>query len=95
MACAMKATAWLAVPIIAAMFWSRDGARAAGRFAATSAATAVAIITATAPASLINSAIVQNTVLFPLGPTRHKTPAVVRAEMTVLLGAPSPSLLAV
>jgi hypothetical protein len=74
-ACAMKATAWLAVPVIAAMFWSRDGARAAGRFAAASVATAVAIIAATAPATLINSAIVQNTVLFPLGLTRYKTPA--------------------
>jgi hypothetical protein len=74
-ACAMKATTWLAVPVIAAMFWSRDGARAAGRFAATSVAAAVAIIAATAPAALINSAIVQNTVLFPLGLTRDKTPA--------------------
>jgi Glycosyltransferase family 87 len=74
-ACAMKATAWLAVPIIAAMFWSRDGARAAGRFAATSVVAAVAVIAATAPATLVSSAMIQNTVLFPLGLTHQKTPA--------------------
>ena len=74
-ACAMKATAWLAVPVIAAMLWTRDGARAAGRFAAASVAAAGTIIAATAPVTLINSAMVRNTVLFPLGLTRQKTPA--------------------
>jgi hypothetical protein len=74
-ACAMKATAWLAVPVIASMLWTRDGARAAGRFAAAFVAAAGVIIAATAPAALTNSAMLQDTVLFPLGLTRHKTPA--------------------
>ena len=59
-ACAMKATAWLAVPVIATMVWSRDGARPAGRFAATSVAAAVTIIAATAPAALINGVSAQS-----------------------------------
>jgi hypothetical protein len=75
-ACALKNTAWLAIPVLAAMFWSRDGARAAGRFAASSVVAAVLLIAAIAPAALIRpTAMIQNTVLFPLGLTRHKTPA--------------------
>jgi Glycosyltransferase family 87 len=75
-ACALKNTAWLAIPVLAAMFWSRDGTRAAARFAASSAAAAAILIAATAPAALIRpAAMIQNTVLFPLGLTRHKTPA--------------------
>ena len=35
-ACDLKSTAWLAVPVMAAMFASRDGARATGRFLAAS-----------------------------------------------------------
>jgi hypothetical protein len=73
LACAMKPTAWLAIPVLAAMLRSRDGAGAAFRFAATSLAF---IVAATVPAVLVSpAAMVQNTVLFPLGLTRQLTPA--------------------
>ena len=78
-ACDLKSTAWLAVPVMAAMFARRDGARAAVLFVAASLATAVVLIVALAPAVLIRpaafTALVQNSVLFPLGLTHYKTPA--------------------
>ena len=78
-ACDLKSTAWLAVPVLAAMFAARDGARAAGRFVAAAAVTAVVLVAALAPAALTSlraaDALVQNSVLFPLGLTRYKTPA--------------------
>jgi hypothetical protein len=78
-ACDLKSTAWLAVPVLAAMFAARDGARAAGRFVAASAVTVVVLVAALAPAALTSlrgaDALVQNSVLFPLGLTRYKTPA--------------------
>jgi hypothetical protein len=78
-ACDLKSTAWLAVPVMAVMFAARDGARAAGRFLAGTAATAVVLIAALAPATLVQgeaaAAMVQNSVLFPLGLTHDKTPA--------------------
>jgi hypothetical protein len=78
-ACDLKSTAWLAVPVMAAMFAARDGARAAGRFLAGAAATALVLIAALAPATLVRgeaaAAMVQNSVLFPLGLTHDKTPA--------------------
>jgi hypothetical protein len=78
-ACDLKSTAWLAVPVMAAMFAARDGARAAGRFLAGAAATGVVLIAALAPATLVRgeaaAAMVQNSVLFPLGLTHDKTPA--------------------
>ena len=51
-ACAIKATAWPALPVIAAMLAARDGARAATRFAVTAGLTATALVAATAPASV-------------------------------------------
>jgi hypothetical protein len=78
-ACALKSTAWLAVPVMAAMFVSRDGWRTALRFTAAAAVTCAALIAALAPAVLFRpgaaAALVQNSVLFPLGLTRDKTPA--------------------
>jgi hypothetical protein len=78
-ACDLKSTAWLAVPVMAAMFASRDGGRAALRFLAAAAVTAGALIAVLAPAVLLRpgaaAALVQNSVLFPLGLTRYKTPA--------------------
>jgi phosphatidylinositol alpha-1,6-mannosyltransferase len=78
-ACDLKSTAWLAVPVMAAMFASRDGARAAGRFLGAAVLTVVVLIAALAPATLIRgeaaAALVQNSVLFPLGLTHDKTPA--------------------
>jgi Glycosyltransferase family 87 len=75
-ASAMKATAWPAVPIFAAMMATRDGVRAAMRFVGILALTAAALCAAMAPAALSDpAAFLQNTVLFPLGLTTHKTPA--------------------
>ena len=75
-ACAMKATAWPALAVIAALLAARDGPRTAARFAAAAVATTVALVAATAPALLTRpGALLQNTVLFPLGLARHKTPA--------------------
>jgi hypothetical protein len=73
LACAMKPTAWLAVPVLAVMLRHRDGMAAALRFAGT---TLAFITAATLPAVLAGPvAMVQNTVLFPLGLARHLTPA--------------------
>jgi hypothetical protein len=75
-ACAMKITAWPALLVIAVMIAARDGRRPAWRFAATSAVTAAAAIVAAAPAALAKpSVFLHNTVLYPLGLTRHLTPA--------------------
>jgi Glycosyltransferase family 87 len=78
-ACDLKSTAWLAVPVLAAMFAARDGARAAWRFAAAAVVTAAVLIAVLAPAALTSwrdaDALVQNSVLFPLGLTHDKTPA--------------------
>src|SRR5580692_11706093 len=78
-ACDLKSTAWLAIPIMAAMFAARDGARAAYRFLVALAVTAVVLIVLLDPAVLFKrgavTALVQNSVLFPLGLTHDKTPA--------------------
>src|SRR5580704_1096809 len=75
-ACAMKATAWPALPVIAIMLAARDGTRSAGRFAAASVVTAGALVAATAPALVARpAAFFQNVVAFPLGLTSHATPA--------------------
>jgi len=78
-ACDLKSTAWLAIPVMAAMFAARDGARAAYRFLAALAVTSVALIVLLDPAVLFKrgaaAALVQNSVLFPLGLTHDKTPA--------------------
>jgi len=78
-ACDLKSTAWLAVPVMAVMFAARDGARTMWRFLAALAVTVVGLIALLAPAVLVKpgaaTALVQNSVLFPLGLTRYKTPA--------------------
>jgi hypothetical protein len=78
-ACDLKSTAWLAVPVMAAMYAARDGARAAYRFLAAAAVTIAVLIALLAPAVLFRRgaavALVQNSVLFPLGLTHDKTPA--------------------
>jgi hypothetical protein len=72
----MKITAWPALPVIAVMIATRDGRRAGWRFVAASALTAGAAIAAAAPAALAKPAVfLHNTVLYPLGLTRHLTPA--------------------
>jgi hypothetical protein len=85
--CALKFTAWPALPVIAAMLAARDGARAAARFAAVSVVTAVVLVAAFAPALLTRpGTLVQNVILFPLGLTRHKTPAASPLPGHVLAG---------
>ena len=75
-ASAMKSTAWPAVPIMAAMLATRDGGKLALRFVGITALVAGAVSAAMAPAALSDpAAFLQNTVLFPLGLTRHQTPA--------------------
>jgi hypothetical protein len=75
-AAAMKATAWPAVPVFTAMLAARDGARRAWRFAAATIVIAGVLAVVTAPAALASPySFLQNTVLFPLGLTKHKTPA--------------------
>jgi hypothetical protein len=78
-ACDLKSTAWLAVPVMAAMFYTRDGVRAAVRFTAAAVITTAVLTVALAPAVLTSiragEALVTNSVLFPLGLTRYKTPA--------------------
>jgi hypothetical protein len=75
-ACAMKATAWPMLPVVSAMLATRDALRSAWRFAGLTVLVAVGLSAAMAPAALSNPpAFIQNTVLFPLGLTKHKTPA--------------------
>jgi hypothetical protein len=75
-ACAMKATAWPAVPVVTAMLAVRDGARSAWRFAGTVIVVTGILAVSLAPAALVDPyAFIQNTVLFPLGLTKQKTPA--------------------
>ncbi|MGH7732843.1 MAG: glycosyltransferase 87 family protein [Gemmatimonadales bacterium] len=75
-ACAMKATAWPAVPVFAAMVAAWGAARSAWRFVGVTLVVAGGLSVALAPTALADPyAFLQNTVLFPLGLTRHKTPA--------------------
>jgi hypothetical protein len=75
-AAAMKATAWPAVPVFTAMLAARGGVRKAWRFAAATIVIAGVLAVVFAPAALANPySFLQNTVLFPLGLTKHKTPA--------------------
>ncbi len=75
-ACAIKATAWPAVPVLAAMYASRDGARAAVRFTAGALLAAAALVIAAAPAAITDPGqFIQNTVLYPLGLTHAQTMA--------------------
>jgi hypothetical protein len=75
-ACAMKATAWPAVPVFGAMLAARDAARSAWRFIGATAAVAVVLSLVMAPAALADPvSFVANTVLYPLGLTKHETPA--------------------
>jgi Glycosyltransferase family 87 len=75
-ACAMKATAWPALPVIAAMIAAREGPRAAVRFAGTAAAAAAILTIAFAPALMAQpGAFADNIIAYPLGLAHHLTPA--------------------
>lgn len=73
LACAMKPTAWPALPVITLVLWRRDGRGPALRFAGVAAGLALA---AMLPAIVADPrALADNTILFPLGLTPHLTPA--------------------
>jgi hypothetical protein len=75
-ACAMKYTAWPAVAVLTAMVAARDGARTAARFAATAVGAAAFLTAGLAPAAMAAPAsLIQNTLAYPLGLTRVRTPA--------------------
>jgi len=78
-ACVLKDTAWLAIPVMLAMFWCRDGLRTAIRFIVALLVAALVLIAVLAPATLIHpaamKAMIRDTVLFPLGLTTYTTPA--------------------
>jgi glycosyl transferase family 87 len=75
-ACAMKTTAWAAVPVLAIMAWVRYAPRAATRFTATAVGTAGILALLVAPEAMATpDAVKQNLIAFPLGLTKHKTPA--------------------
>jgi hypothetical protein len=72
-AAALKATAWPALVIVGVLFAARNGMRPAGRFALAAGAALVVVtgpVLVTEPAALI-----QNTVMFPLGLTKAVSPA--------------------
>jgi hypothetical protein len=77
-ACAMKATAWPAVPLLAVMFFARYTPRIAGRFTFMAVTITAGLAALAAPAAMAAPrSVLQNTVAFPLGLTKgqDKTPA--------------------
>jgi phosphatidylinositol alpha-1,6-mannosyltransferase len=75
-ACAMKTTAWAAVPVLAVLAWVRYTPRIAARFGVMAVGASGLLAALAAPEAMARpAAIMQNTVDFPLGLTRHKTPA--------------------
>lgn len=75
-ACAMKSTAWAAVPVLAIMAWVRYAPRAAARFSTTAIGATGLLAALAAPQALATpDAVKQNLIDFPLGLTKHKTPA--------------------
>jgi len=78
-ACAMKSTAWAAVPVLAIMAWVEYAPRVAARFATTAVAATGLLALLAAPDALATpddvKAVKQNLIDFPLGLTKHKTPA--------------------
>jgi hypothetical protein len=75
-ACALKATAWPALPVILALVAARDGGREAVRFAGASLGTFIVLVGVTAPKLLVQpSAFWQNIVAYPLGLSRRMTQA--------------------
>lgn len=78
-ACAMKTTAWAVVPVLAIMAWVQYAPRAAARFSATALVATGILALLAAPEAMATSvdvtAVKQNLIDFPLGLTKHKTPA--------------------
>jgi hypothetical protein len=72
-AAALKATAWPAVLIVGVLFLARDGRGAAARFAAAAGAVLAVVV---GPILVIQpAALAANTIGFPLGLTRARSPA--------------------
>lgn len=78
-ACAMKTTAWAVVPVLGIMAWVRYAPRAATAFGTTAIAATGILSLLAAPEAMATStdvkAVKQNLIDFPLGLTKHKTPA--------------------
>jgi hypothetical protein len=75
-ACAMKYTAWPALAVLAAMVAARDGVRAAARLTGAALATAAVLAVAVAPRAFASpGALAANTIAFPLGLTKARSPA--------------------
>lgn len=75
-ACAMKSTAWAAIPVLAVLAWVRHAPRTAAKFTVTTVAATGLLSLLGAPEAIAQpEAFLQNTVYFPLGLTPHKTPA--------------------
>ena len=78
-ACAMKTTAWAVVPVLGIMAWVRYAPRAAASFGTTAIAATATLSLLAAPEAMATSddvtAVKQNLIYFPLGLTKHKTPA--------------------
>lgn len=75
-AAAMKYTAWPALAVIAVMVVVRDGMREAVKFTVAAAASGLVLAVAFAPAAFTNlTAVLKNTVDYPLGLTTASSPA--------------------
>jgi Glycosyltransferase family 87 len=78
-ACAMKSTAWAVVPVLGIMAWVQYAPRAATRFGVTAIAATGVLSLLAAPEAMATpddvKAVKQNLIDFPLGLTKHKTPA--------------------
>jgi hypothetical protein len=75
-ACAMKYTAWPALPVVLAMLISQRAPALAGRFTSITVGASAAMALLAAPAAMAApDAVIQNTVAFPLGLAKHRTPA--------------------
>ncbi len=75
-ACALKATAWPALPVVVALLAVRDGRRAATRFTSSALGTFLALVALTAPELIAHPrALWLNIVEYPLGLSHSPTKA--------------------
>lgn len=94
-ACALKATAWPALPVVVALIAVRNGRYAAARLAGSALGSFLMLTAITAPALLAQpSALWQNIVAYPLGLSRRLTPAASPLPGHLLADAGSPGHLA-
>lgn len=75
-ACAMKYTAWPALPVLLTMLLAQRASSLAARFTSMTLGASAALALIAAPAAMAApDAVLQNTVAFPLGLAKHRTPA--------------------